>query len=299
MRSTKTGAGSCSNCSAWAWVWTGIPTTRRRTSGRPPGPSPAGRSRRRRRAATITGGTGNSSTSRKITMMAKRRSSAIPATSMSRISSTLLCSNRPVTDLLPAICTTSLLPMTCWHLHVIGNKEVVQMAGNKSVTGRLLHNNVDDILDIEVAGMAEERLFAIIVIFLDVLEFPVPPVIVAARRRLRDRPAGEGPGGLPDVRLRVVGMPVHTHAQAEQFEQLPAPVFVDRIAVVVTVIQPVNHGRVLGQRNQQVAIVTHALLAEHVGLVDEFVPVIDLRLAGGEHLVPEQHHLLLQRPFRG
>ena len=44
MRSTKTGAGSCWSCSAWAWVWR-APTTRRRTSGRPPGPSPAGRSR--------------------------------------------------------------------------------------------------------------------------------------------------------------------------------------------------------------------------------------------------------------
>src|SRR5919199_6839828 len=76
-----------------------------------------------------------------------------------------------------------------WHLHVIGNKEVVQMAGNKPVTGRLLHNDVDNILTIEVARMAEERLFAIIVIFLDVLEFPVPPVIVAARWRQCDGPA--------------------------------------------------------------------------------------------------------------
>src|SRR5437879_4242711 len=105
------------------------------------------------------------------------------------------------------------------HLHVIGNKEVVQMAGNKPVTGRLLHNDVDNVLTIEVARVAEEGLFAIIMIFLEVLEFPVPPVIIAARRGLRDGPAGEGPGGLPDIGLRVVGMPVHTYAQTEQLQK--------------------------------------------------------------------------------
>ena len=75
------------------------------------GPSPAGPSRRRRRAATITGGTGNSNTSRKITMMAKRPSWAIRATSTARTLSTSSCSSRPVTGLSPAICTTSSSPM--------------------------------------------------------------------------------------------------------------------------------------------------------------------------------------------
>src|SRR5438128_12667689 len=101
------------------------------------------------------------------------------------------------------------------------------MAGDKPVTGRLLHNDVDNVLTVEVARMAEERLFAIIVIFLEVLEFPVPPVIVAARRRLCDSPAGEGPGGLPDVRLRVDGVPVHTYALAQRLQHLPHAVFVD------------------------------------------------------------------------
>ena len=53
---------------------TGSPTTPRQTSGRPHAPSPAGPSNQDRHAATITGGTGNSSTLRKITMMAKRPS---------------------------------------------------------------------------------------------------------------------------------------------------------------------------------------------------------------------------------
>jgi hypothetical protein len=32
------------------------------------------------------------------------------------------------------------------HLRLIGDEEVVQMAGDKPVTGRLLHDDVDDVL---------------------------------------------------------------------------------------------------------------------------------------------------------
>ena len=60
------------------------------------------------------------------------------------------------------------------HLCLIGDEEVVQMAGDKPVTGRLLHDDVDNVLAVEVARMAQEGLFAIIVIFLEVFEFPVP-----------------------------------------------------------------------------------------------------------------------------
>ena len=45
------------------------------------------------------------------------------------------------------------------------------------MTGRLLHDDVDNVLSVEVARMAQEGLFAIIVIFLEVFEFPVPPLL--------------------------------------------------------------------------------------------------------------------------
>src|SRR5262245_27344556 len=109
------------------------------------------------------------------------------------------------------------------------------MAGDKAMTGRLLHDDVDDVLTVKIARMAQEGLFAVIVIFLEVLEFPIPPVIIATRWCVSYGPAGKGPGGLSDVHLRVVGMPVHTHAQAEQLQQLPPPVFVDCMGMVVAV----------------------------------------------------------------
>jgi hypothetical protein len=66
------------------------------------------------------------------------------------------------------------------------------MTGDKPVTGRLLDDDVDDVLPVEVACLAEEGFFAIIVIFLKVLKLPVPTVVVAARRSVTYRPAGEG-----------------------------------------------------------------------------------------------------------
>src|SRR5262245_47738034 len=56
------------------------------------------------------------------------------------------------------------------HLRLIGNKEVVEMASDKPMTGGLLHDDVDDVLPIKIARMAQERLFAIIMIILEVLE---------------------------------------------------------------------------------------------------------------------------------
>ncbi len=93
--------------------------------------------------------------------------------------------------------------------------------------------------------MAQERLFAIVVIFLDVIELPVPSVVVAAGGRQGNRPAGECPGGLPHVGLRIVA---HTHT--EQLQQLPSPIFVNGSGVVVAVVQPVDHRWIFGQLDQ-------------------------------------------------
>ena len=65
--------------------------------------------------------------------------------------------------------------------------------------------------------------------------------------------------------------------------------------MVLVVVQPEDHGRVLRDRQQQITIVAHALLAEQLDLFQQLVVVVDLGIAGGEHMVPEQRHLLLQR----
>ena len=66
--------------------------------------------------------------------------------------------------------------------------------------------------------------------------------------------------------------------------------------MVVAVVEPVNHGGVFGQFNQEVPVVAEGVLAEHVYLVDNDVVVVDLGLAGGEEVVPEEDHLLFEGP---
>ena len=41
------------------------------------------------------------------------------------------------------------------------------------------------------------------------------------------------------------------------------------------------------------------MLAEHVDLLEQLVAVVNLGVAGREHVVPEQRHLLFQGPVAG
>ena len=108
------------------------------------------------------------------------------------------------------------------------------------------------------------------------------------------RPPGEGAGALEHVLLRVVA-----RAHREELQQLPAPILVGRTLVVLVLVQPVEHRRVVGQVDQQVPVVAHPVIAEDLHLLQHLVRVLDLRVAGGEHVVPEEGHLLLERPLRG
>ena len=141
--------------------------------------------------------------------------------------------------------------------------------------------------------MAEERLLAIVVVFRTILELPREAAVRQARQLRLEGPAGERTRCLADIHFGVVA-----GAEAEQLKELAAPVLVHRGAVVLVVVQPEDHRRVPRDRHQQIAIVAHAVVAEQFDLLQQLVVVVDLRVAGGEHVVPEQRHLLLQRALR-
>src|SRR3989442_263448 len=82
------------------------------------------------------------------------------------------------------------------------------------------------------------------------------------------------------------------------FKQLATPVLVDGRAVVLVVVQPEDHRGVSGDRDEQVAVVAHATLTEQADLLQQLIVVVHLRVAGGEHVVPEEGHLLFQRTLR-
>ena len=177
------------------------------------------------------------------------------------------------------------------HLLLVGHEEVVQVAGDEPGRRRLPDDDVYDVVAVEVALVAEEGLLSIVVVLGLVLELPGEAAQGQARNLRRDGPAGEGPGALEHVLLGVVA-----HAHREELQELPAPVLVGLVLVVLVVVQPENHGRVLGQLDQQFPVVAHAVLAEHVYLLQHLVAVVHLGVAGGEDVVPEEGHLLLEGP---
>ena len=177
-------------------------------------------------------------------------------------------------------------------LGLVSDEEVVQVAGDEVRRGRLLANDVDDVLTVEVAGLAQEGLLAFVMVVSLVLEEPVEPADGSTGELRLDGPAGESAGTLANVNLGVAA-----HAQAEELQQLTAPVLIDGVRVVLVVVQPVDHGRVLGHLEQQFLVVAHAEMAELDDHVHHVVVVVNLGNAGRENLVPEQRHLLFQGPL--
>ena len=106
---------------------------------------------------------------------------------------------------------------------------------------------------------------------------------------IAEGPSRKGPGALFDVVLGIVAYP-----HREQLQQLPAIVLVYGVLVVVVVVQPEEHGRVLGKLDKKVAKRAQAALSEHADLVDQRGELGAHDRAGGEEAVPEQGGLLLQ-----
>src|SRR5215468_12190818 len=95
------------------------------------------------------------------------------------------------------------------------------MPGDKPWCGRLLANDANDILAVEIARHPQEGLFAVVVVFFPVLEEPVVAANRATRQLGQDGPASERPGALAHVCFRVVAYP-HT----EELEEFAAPVLI-------------------------------------------------------------------------
>ena len=150
--------------------------------------------------------------------------------------------------------------------------EKLEQAGADELGGSILpHNDVDDVVPVEPAGLAEENLLAVIVVAGTVFEVPGyaavgPDGVLAGSDRhvfgVGQRPSGEGPRALLDVLLGVIA-----DAHGEELQQLPPEVLIDGFFVVFVVVQPEQHGRVPGQLQQQVTQAAQAVVAEHVYLV--------------------------------
>ena len=103
-------------------------------------------------------------------------------------------------------------------------------------------------------------------------------------------PPGEGAGRLLDVLLRVV-----THAEREEFHHLAGVVLVGCALHVAVRVQPHEHRRVLAHVEQKRPELAEGVRAQRLVLGEHQLRGADLRVAGGEVVVPEQRELLAER----
>ena len=81
----------------------------------------------------------------------------------------------------------------------VGDEEVVEVAGDEPGACRVLADHADDVFAVEVAGVVQEGLLAVVVVFLFVLEEPVVTADGTPGQLGLDSPPSEGPGAIPDV----------------------------------------------------------------------------------------------------
>src|SRR5262245_12981163 len=99
------------------------------------------------------------------------------------------------------------------HLRFICDEEIVQMPRHESGTSWLLHDDVNNVLTVEVSTMAEELLFPVIMIFGAILKLPREATVRQARNLGLEGPAREGARRFTNIFLRIVA-----DAHAEQLE---------------------------------------------------------------------------------
>ncbi len=130
-----------------------------------------------------------------------------------------------------------------------------------------------------------------------------------ARARPGSVPSGKDPRAGVDVRFRE-----RAHAHGEQLHQLACEVLLRLIAEVGSAIQPVEHRRILRHGDKKIPEIAEGVLAKQLELSLHAARILgrlrrehprrffrarvvgDLRVGCREMVVPEERHLLLQRP---
>ena len=139
----------------------------------------------------------------------------------------------------------------------------------------------DEVVAVPVATAAEDPLAALVVVPSVELE------LVVAKRV-----SSEGACPLLDVVLGIAP----ALAEGEEFHQFPGKVLVRTVAVVLVVVEVLDHRRVSDDALHEVILeVAGPVFPEELVLEEHVVTVLDRSIAGGEVAVPEQCQFFLQR----
>ncbi len=104
-------------------------------------------------------------------------------------------------------------------------------------------------------------------------------------------PAGEGAGRLADIALGIVA-----HAHGEELHYLAGEILVRGAFHVLRRVEVGQHRRIARDVDKKLAEAAGRVSMEQRELLLHLAIVADLLLAGREMAVPEQRHLLFQRP---
>lgn len=139
----------------------------------------------------------------------------------------------------------------------------------------------DDILAFPGTGLVQDRFRAGIV-----LAWPERERLAAGVQT----PAGQSAGRFRDVFFGVMAF-----TEREQFEELAGEVFVGVTAAALRLVEPDQHGGILGCGFEKAWPSCRAEFAEGLVLAPHEVSVADFFHTGGEMAVPEEGEFFLQR----
>ena len=98
------------------------------------------------------------------------------------------------------------------NLGLVSYEVVVKVTGKEASGSRLLAGDLNDVVSVPVAGLAQESLFLGVVVGGVEPEFPRAATMRERRVRRSDVPTSESPGACFDVVFTVVEAFVHSHA---------------------------------------------------------------------------------------
>ena len=192
----------------------------------------------------------------------------------------------------------------------LADEEAPQLSREIAAGVRVRRQRVDQIDAVLHAGVGRPRRYGLVAVRIDrkaeglrrrlvvcgaVEEFVTGAAVGHVARTLQV-PAAEHARGGVHVRFRVVA-----DAHREQFHDLAAEVLLRLRFRVRAAVEPHEHRRVLRDVQQDVAEVPERVVAQHLDLAADFRRILRrlrrhvARAFGGEVVVPEERHLLLER----
>ena len=126
----------------------------------------------------------------------------------------------------------------------VPDEEAVDLRGHEFGRHRLGQDDIDDLFSVECTALAQELLHPVVVL-----------VLIDSKLEHVVRPPGECPGRFSNIVLGVVA-----DAHREEFQQLPAEIFVGVILDVLPVVQVDEHCWIAHDRQQQIPKIAGCML---------------------------------------